>query len=202
MRRGTLTVAGTTLTFTKGEVQFGGGGLTDPDIDFVASSVNGSVTANLEITGPASRPKIVLSSTPELPQDEVLAQLLFGSSESQLSPFQIASIAATLAEFSGAANGLSDPLEGVRSGLGLDRLSVGGGGSGSTPTLQAGRYVAPGIYVGAKQALGSSTPSNGAADPTTQATVQIDLTKRLKVEGDAGSGVGANAVGLTYQFEY
>ena len=199
MRRGTFSVAGTTLTFTKGEVQFGGAGISDPNIDFVASSVNATVTANLEISGSASHPKITLSSTPELPQDEVLAQLLFGTSESQLSPFQIAGIAQTLAQFSGVGGGLVDPLEAVRQGLGLDRLSVGGG---TNNALQAGRYVATGVYVGAKQALTSSKPANGAADPTTQATVQIDLTKRLKIEGDVGSGVGANAVGLTYQFEY
>jgi translocation and assembly module TamB len=82
----------------------------------------------------------------------------------------------------------------------LDRLSVGGGASGTA--LQAGRYVARGVYIGAKQAVGASKTTNGEADPTTQATVQIDLTKRLKIEGDVGAGQGANAVGLTYQFEY
>ena len=73
MIRGTLSIAGQSLTFSKGEVSFSGGGLTDPSIDFVATSSTSTVTANLEVSGYASDPKIRLYSTPELPQDEVLA---------------------------------------------------------------------------------------------------------------------------------
>ena len=84
MVRGNLSIAGQTLTFDKGEVGFNGGSLTDPSLDFVATSSNSTMTASLAITGTASNPKVVLSSTPELPQDEVLAQLLFHRSSSSL----------------------------------------------------------------------------------------------------------------------
>jgi len=59
--------------------------------------------------------------------------------------------------------------------------------------VEAGRYVGNGVYVGAKQ---------GTTGGQTGATVQIDITKGLKVETDVGTGSGANSVGLTYQFEY
>jgi translocation and assembly module TamB len=70
--------------------------------------------------------------------------------------------------------------------------------------LQAGRYVTRRIYVGAQQAT-----SGGGA----QATVQVDLTKGLKLNATAGSGQTTSAigstgqstgesVGLTYQFQY
>ncbi len=203
MRQGTFSIAGTTLTFSKGEVSFNGGSLTDPSLDFVASSTNGSVTANLNVGGTASAPKITLTSTPELPQDEVLAQLLFKRSASSLSPFELASLAAALAELSGVGGGVGNPLESVRKGLGLDQLSVGSGASGSA-TLQAGRYVAPGVFVGARQ---------GASGTSTQGLVQLDLYKGLKAEGTVGTGSntnpgatpadsGGSSVGLTYQFEY
>ena len=208
MRRGTFTLAGTTLTFTTGRVQFGGGAISDPIIDFVAQTTTATVTATLEISGTASKPVIKLSSVPELPQDEVLAQLLFGESTSQLSPFQLASIAQALASLGGVNIGLNDPLERLRKTLGLDRLTVGGGGtSGNAAAVEAGSYVARGVYVGARQGIGRSgspTPGSaaGTASDTTQATVQIDLTKRLKAQADVGTGPGGNAVGLTYQFEY
>jgi translocation and assembly module TamB len=84
----------------------------------------------------------------------------------------------------------------VRNALGLDELSLGGSGSGA-PTVQAGRYVAPGVYVGATQ----STSGQG-----TQATVQINLYKGLQLQtstGTSGSGSGdSSSVGLTYQFNY
>ena len=126
----------------------------------------------------------------------MLSQLLFGQSTSSLSPFQAASLAAALASLSGVGGSvISDPLGGVRNALGLDELSLGGG-SGA-PTVNAGRYVAPGVYVGAQQ----STSGQG-----TQATVQINLYKGLQLQtstGTAGAGSGASSsVGLTYQFNY
>ncbi len=204
MRRGSFSAAGQTLTFTTGKVSFDGSGKFDPLLDFVASSTSGNVTANLNVGGYASDPKITLSSVPELPQDEVLARLLFGRSAASLGPFQLAQIAASLAQLTGASGGF-DPLGSARRALGLDRLSVGGGSAGNGASVEAGRYVAPGVYVGAKQAT-----SGGGS----QAQVQIDLFKGLKLETDVGTGGGSatgagastssngTGVGLTYQFEY
>jgi len=196
LRRGTISVAGTTLTFTRGRVGFDGTGVTgkiDPTLDFAADSTTGSVTATLSITGYASAPKIKLTSVPELPQDEVLAYLLFKRSAKDLGPFQLAEIAAAVASLTGVGGGGANPLESVRKGLGLDRLSVGGGASGSAPSVEAGRYVRNGVYVGAKQ---------GTTGSQTQATVQIDIAKGLKAQTDVGTGQGGNSVGLSYQFEY
>jgi translocation and assembly module TamB len=201
LRQGTLSVIGTTLNFTEGSIDFSGAGLTDPSIHFVATSTTASIVATLTVSGSASNPKIVLSSVPDMPQDEILSQLLFNTSTSKLSPLQLAQIAAALASLSGATSGF-DPLESLRTTFGLDRLSVGSDSSGN-PSLQAGRYVARGVYVGAQQS---------ATGTGTQATVQIDLAKGLKLQTTAGSGstsatgstssADAASVGITYQFEY
>ena len=55
-------------------------------------------------------PKITLSSTPPLPQDEVLSYLLYGTRTASLGPLEIAQIAATLASLSGATSSMSNPL--------------------------------------------------------------------------------------------
>ncbi len=198
MRRGQFALAGQTLTFSRGEVGFDGGSLTDPSLNFIASTTSGNVTATLGISGNASNPRIKLSSQPELPQDEVLARLLFGRSATSLSALEMVQIASAVASLTGLTSGVGDPLESVRAKLGLDRLSIGG----ASPALEAGRYVAPGVYVGAKQ---------GVTGTGTQATVQIDITQGLKVEGTAGTGTpsasapgtsGTNSVGVIYQHEY
>jgi len=204
LRRGTYRLAGQTLNFTKGKVAFGGTSLTnklDPTIDFVADNTANGVTATLTITGYVDAPKIQLSSSPDMPQDEILAHLLFGQSVKQLSPFQVAEIAQAIASLSGA--GGPNPLASVRKGLGLDRLTVGSASGGGGASAEAGKYVANGVYVGTKHNM-----SGGS-----QAQVQIDLTKRLKLESTVGTGgtpvtgatlendPGSN-VGLTYQFEY
>jgi len=194
LRRGDFSLAGQRLVFSKGEVGFDGGSLADPSLDFVAKTTAANVTAFLNVGGTASKPKITLSSIPDLPQDEVLAHLLFGRAASSLSPLEMVQIASAVAALTGATAGVGDPLERVRKTLGLDRLSVG-------TALEAGRYVAPGVYVGAKQ---------GISGTSTQATVQIDIAKGLKLEGAAGTApagntsgsAGANSVGVVYQYEY
>jgi translocation and assembly module TamB len=198
MRRGQISLAGQTLNFSRGVVGFDGGRITDPSLNFLAESGNGSVTAKLEVTGTAQKPKISLSSSPSLPQDEVLAQLLFGRVSSSLSPFELVQIGAALASLAGLTPTGGDALGGVRERLGLDRLSFGGGGKG--PTLEGGRYVAPGVYVGAKQ---------GASLNSTQGTVQIDVSRALKLEASVGTGSAtgstggaSSSVGVIYQFEY
>jgi translocation and assembly module TamB len=205
LRRGQFSLAGQTLNFTRGAVSLDGSGRIDPTLDFAATTTSGNITATLEISGYASAPKITLTSTPELPQDEILAQLLFGQSAAKLGAVQLVQIAAALAQITGVTgtSGLG-ALESVRQGLGLDRLTLGGGQSGSGVSVEAGRYVAPGVYLGAKQ---------GTSGAGSQAVVQVDLWRGLKLEttvgtsGSAASSTGSadssgTSVGLTWQFEY
>ena len=65
MVRGNLGIAGQTLKFDKGEVGFNGGSLTDPSLDFVATSTTSAMSASLSITGTASNPKIILTAPPK-----------------------------------------------------------------------------------------------------------------------------------------
>jgi translocation and assembly module TamB len=206
MRRGEFSIAGQTLNFTSGRLGFDGAGVSgslDPSLNFVAESTSGSVTAKLEVTGYASAPKIKLSSTPYLPQDEVLAHLLFQQSVKQLGPLQLAQIAEGLGSLTGIGSGLN-PLSRVRKGLGLDRLAVGGGQNGTGASVEAGKYVMNGVYVGAKQDTQGGT----------RAQVQVDITRRLKAQATVNTGTSANvtgsaaqvdrgsSIGLTSQFDY
>jgi translocation and assembly module TamB len=119
-----------------------------------------------------------------------------------LGPIELAQIAAALAQIAGVGAGSGGTLDAIRGKLGLDRLAVGGNGANGA-TVEAGRTVAEGVYVGARQ----STSGTG-----TQATVEIDITKGLKLQADIGqssgssatgaSGGGGTGVGLKYEFEY
>jgi translocation and assembly module TamB len=193
--RGSFSLAGKNLKFTEGTIGFSGDGFM-PTLDLVATASGTQANdATLTVGGTAAKPVITLSSTPPTPSDEILAQLLFGQSASSLTPFQAASLAAALAQISGVGGGGANPLDKVRNALGLDELSVGGSGAGP-PSLQAGRYVAPGVYVGASQS------ANGQ---DTQVNVQINLYKGLKLQtstGTSSTSGDTSSVGLSYQFNY
>lgn len=192
--RGSLSLSGKTLEFTKGNASFNGDGFMPTlDLEATSATTNGG-TATLTVHGMASKPQIGLSSSPSLPSDEILAQLLFAQSSQSLSPFQAASLAAALAQISGVGGGFS-PLDSARHVLGLDQLSLGSDGKGS-PSVQAGRYVAPGVYVGASQS---------ATGQGSKANIEINLYKGLKLQSATGTdstGQNSSSVGLSYQFNY
>lgn len=208
MRRGNFNMAGISLEFTKGQVAFNGSGVTqaiDPTLDFEAERATSAGTARLLVGGYASAPKITFSSTPPLSQDQIMAMLLFGTDAQSLSTTQMAEIAAAVATLTGGS--AFDPLGKVRSTLGLDRLQLTGGsgvGKGNGTSVEAGKYVMRGVYVGAKQATSGSG---------TQAHVQVDLTRRLKLNTTVGTGGNVtgfttpendpgSSIGLSYQFNY
>ena len=207
--------AAASLTFSYGTVTFNGAGLKkkiDPTLDFIASTQVVDVTATVKITGLADAPKIELSSTPDLPQDEIMARLLFGESASQLSALQVVQIGAALASLGGGGGGLN-PLTKIQKTLGLDRLTVGSGtttgtGTGATQqnsgySVEAGRYVSSRVFVAVKE----------STTGTSQLAVDVDLTKHLKLQTRLGNGSTTaqgttpendpgSSIGLAYQFEY
>jgi translocation and assembly module TamB len=213
MIRGTFALAGTQLTFTSGRVSFNGAGLKgrlDPSLDFTAQATVTDATVTLHVTGLADSPQFELSSSPPLPQDEILARLLFGESASQLTVLQVAEIGAALASLSGVGGSGPNPLARVQKALGLDRLSVSGGSGTGAPgtqssgtTVEAGRYVSNRVFVGAKE---STTGFS-------QVEVDVDLSKHLKLQTRLGNGTATtqgvtpendpgSSVGMVYQFEY
>jgi translocation and assembly module TamB len=112
-------------------------------LDLTATLQETTLTAQVHVTGTAARPEIKLTSTPTLPPDEVLSQVLFGSSAAQLTGSQAAELASTLASLSGG--GGFDVLGRLRQFAGLDRLAFGQGVSGTG--VSGGKYVTDSVYV-------------------------------------------------------
>jgi translocation and assembly module TamB len=59
-------------------------------------------------------------------------------------------------------------------------------------SLEAGRYVAPGVYVGAKQ---------GAAGNASRGVVEVDVLDHVKIEGDIGAD-STGRVGAKMEWDY
>lgn len=188
MRRGTLQILGQRLEFTRGIATFPGD--VTPTLDLIAETKAGDVTASIAVSGSASQPAFNLSSQPSLPQDEVMARLLFNRATGELSPGQAIQIAQALASLAGAGGG-PGALDSIRRGLGVDTLDVTTDESGS-PAVAVGRYINDNISIGARQ---------GATPESSRVTVDIDVTKRIKVQGEAGAD-GNSKVGVGVEWEY
>jgi translocation and assembly module TamB len=112
-------------------------------LDLRAVREDPNLTAVVRVQGTAAAPLVTLTSTPALPQDEILAQVLFGRSSARLSAVEAAQVAAAVAALAGG--GGFDVLGGLRELAGLDRLSFGSDAAGVT--VAGGKYLSDDIYI-------------------------------------------------------
>ena len=187
--RGRLNLLGKRLDFTRGTLGFAGSVV--PILDLAASSQSGSTTVTVLITGPADAPRFRFTSSPELPEDEVLAQLVFGRSISSLSPVQIAQLAEAAAQLTGAVNG-GGVLEQLRRATGVDDIDVRTDEETGDTSLGVGKYLNDRTYLGIES--GSSAGSG-------KARIDLDIGKGIKLRGEASSG-GETKGGIFFEREY
>jgi translocation and assembly module TamB len=113
-------------------------------LDLQAVREDPSLTAVVRILGTAAKPEITLTSSPALPNDEVLSQVLFGRSASQLSPLEAAQLASALSGL--ASGGGFDVIGNLRTFAGLDRLAFAGGGPQAL-SVAGGKYLTDDVYL-------------------------------------------------------
>ena len=87
-----------------------------------ASTESDGITSFVRIDGPATEPVVSFTSTPQLPEEEVLARLLFGRGIANLSALQAAQLANAVATLAG--RGGVGIIGRLRTGFGLDDLDV------------------------------------------------------------------------------
>src|ERR1700741_2040005 len=118
----------------------------DIRLDLSATRDDPALTAVIKITGTAPKPEIAFTSPPSLPSDEVLSQVLFGASASQLSPLEAAQLASAVSAL--ASGGGLDVIGNLRAFAGLDRLARGGGDqTAGGVTVSGGKYITDKVYL-------------------------------------------------------
>ena len=185
LRRGRMQILTKRLDITRATITFGCDLV--PLLDLEATTTSGNATIVILLTGLASNPQVTFTSTPSLPQDEILAQLIFGQSLSRLSPLQIAQLADAAAQLAGGQG--TSLFQSLRSTLGIDDLDISTDETGGT-SISAGKYLNDRTYIELEQ--------SGAGE--TRATINLDIGRGLKLKGEAG-GDGAGG-GIFYEREY
>lgn len=182
---GKFSILGQRLDFSRGRLSFTGNLI--PELDFVASTRAGEVTANVAVTGPANAPVFAFSSQPDLPQDEVLSRILFARASGGLSAFQALQLAQAASQFSGDGDG---SFERLRKSLGVDSLDIQAGPGG--PSVGISRAISDRVSVGVRA---------GATPGQSGLSVDVDVTRRLRLKTEIDA-TGSSAVGLGAEWEY
>ena len=188
MGSGEFVFAGSDFELTRGRVDFNGLPM-DSSINIQAQTVADDVTAFVTISGTAARPDVRFSSSPTLPEDEILSRLLFGTSVADLSVTEAVQLATAVA---GLQSGV-DSMGKLRRSVGVDRLRLVGENeaTGMSTGLAIGKRLTRNVYV---EVL---TDSQG----NTLTTVQLTLSRALSLLMEVSS-IGQNSVNLRYQKDY
>ena len=140
--RGSYTFAGTRFDMTRGRITFDEAVPIDPRLDILAETRRNGISVDVTVRGNALSPEIVFSSDPALPEEEILARLLFGGAITDLSATDALQLSAALASLRGG--GGMDPINQIRSQIGLDRLRI----VGADPALGRETGIALGENIG------------------------------------------------------
>lgn len=145
--RGEYEFAGREFNLARGRISFRGESPPNPSLDIAASADLTDLNATINVRGTGFQPEISFTSTPALPEDELLARLLFGSSITDISAPEAVQLAAALASLRGS--GGLDPINALRGAIGLDRLRIveGNQTTGQGTSIAAGKYITRSTYV-------------------------------------------------------
>ena len=184
--RGSFTLLSSRLDFTRGDVRFHGDVM--PDLDLVAETTTTGVTARISVTGPAIQPAFHISSSPSLPEDEILSRVLFQKSSGSLSAFQ----AVELANAVGTLSGQLDAFEHIRKSLGVDSLDISSSATG-------------GALVGATRAINDRVSvgvTSGARPQDNGVNLNFDVTRHVRLQAGVDASGGSSAgIGLDWEYK-
>lgn len=146
--RGTYDFAGKRFDLKEGALRFDGSVPANPTLDITAEATLTDLDATIHITGTSATPEIDFSSTPSMPEDEVLSRLLFGSAITQLSAPEALQLASAVGSLRAGGGGL-DPINAVRKAAGLDRLRIIPADTTKKQgtSIGVGKYLTRKIYV-------------------------------------------------------
>ena len=147
MIRGNYEFAGREFELDRGIIRFAGEVPANPALDISANASETDLNATIHVTGAAQKPEITFTSTPALPEDELLSRLLFGTSITNLSAPEALQLAAAVAALQNGGNGLN-PINAVRHAVGLDRLRIvpADPQTGQGTSVAAGKYITRRLY--------------------------------------------------------
>ncbi|MEX6725243.1 translocation/assembly module TamB domain-containing protein [Parapedomonas caeni] len=189
--RGTYEFAGRNFDLDRGQILFQGASPPNPLLNIVATHALDGTTVTITIEGTARKPRITFSSSPSLPQDEILSRILFGTSITNLSAPEALQLGAALAALRG--DGGLNVVGQVRKAIGIDRLRVSPGdrAKGIGTTVTGGKYLTNRVY------MEVSTDGSGY----TSTLIEVDLTRTLSILSQIGS-LGTTNVSLKWSKDY
>jgi translocation and assembly module TamB len=188
LARGSLDLAQRPFEFQSGRINFDGP-IAAARFALSATREVDGFSVSAEVGGTPSKPTIELSSTPSLPEDEILSRMLFGRSSVDLTALEAAELANSIARLAGQDTGFN-PFGALQDELGVDRLRFGIDSSGNAE-VGVGQYLAQDVYL--------EVTTQGAAGNS----VEVEWQPRPQVSvASETSSTGESRVSVRWKKDY
>ena len=190
--RGHVTYRGRKFDLDRGRITFSGADENRPILDVLARHEVSDYTITLHVEGDSRRPDLTFSSSPELPEEDILSLIAFGKTIDRLSGSERTALSSQGAAIAG--NIISGILEKqLGDALGLDTLEVEVGDELGTGSVRGGRYVTQDLFLSYERRLGEQGGNT--------VEVEYSLGPRVKLKGSSDDK-GQSSLDLFWRIEY
>jgi len=191
VRRGELLFLDRRFDLRESTIALDGRYPPEPYFNLRAAARTRDLTAGLHLFGEMDTIELALESEPPLPDDQILARLLFDRDVKDLSPLQALQLARTAAALSSTAFGLSALPTGPALPF-VDRVALDAGVDGAEAGVGLGKYLGDRAYVEVHQGIGAESG---------KVSVELELTPNLNVQSEIEADSQA-ALGLFWRKDY
>ena len=197
--RGTLeTVRGFTSFYSgkfaleRGRVTFTGSPEIDPTLDVTVTRAVAGYVVSVNVSGRAKSPQLRLSSTPDLPQADIVTLLVVGKTTDHLTASERSGLSGRAQQIVGnVAAGEMEQL--LAKPLGLDTLDIQTGDKLGSGKVSVGRYITQDIFLSYERRRGEEGGN--------KVGIEYSINRHLKVKGSS-SDTGDSAVDILWRIDY
>lgn len=192
--RGVFELFGKQFRLQKGQVSFANNSIA---MDISGSYKKGAQQIDVGISGTPDDIDISLSAVPTLPEDEIIAFIIFGKSLDTISPIEALQLAAAVQSLRSGSSRSFDPIGSTRQLLGVDSLNIGSGAGANGETglnLGVGKYLNEKVYLEVERTPNPSQPWKG--------NITIELAPNITLESSTGGEAGVDSAQLRWKRDY
>jgi translocation and assembly module TamB len=131
-----------------------------------------------------------------MPQDEVIAMLLFGKSPQDITPIQAIMLANSINKLRKGGKSLFDPVEATRNLIGVDTISIDSEetDNGQGVTVGVGKYIHEKVYIEVERGNNPAKPWKG--------NVEVEILPNVNIESSTGGDSGLGGIEVKWKHDY
>jgi translocation and assembly module TamB len=192
--RGFASFYGKKFVLQEGMVTFTGEEEINPFLDVTVTHTVSDYTVSVYVGGKARQPKLTLTSTPELPQEEIVSLLVTGKTTDRLSSAERSALPGQAGQIVGGV--AVDELGKVLGNpLGLDTVEIEAGEKLGTGRIGVGRYVTQDLF------LSYEYEREVGKQGGNKVGVEYSINRQLKLKGSS-SDTGEAALDILWRLDY